>query len=236
MRPLTASWALAVTGLAGVGTVWTFSALANSAYADGTGVFVTFVGVLLVVAGLLMSRRRPDSWSGPLLQLTSMLALAGQARFGSGAASPAGGAVRLAAILLPGALALAEVGLSQRAPRAFLLGPVALSVLLGAAVALAAHGRAGAESLWWQTARQQAGYPVARALYAADTVVAVASLGFVFAALVQKLRRADRASLRVVRPVAVPAESGLWPPWVPNLPACLGRLGRWARQPLLSTP
>lgn len=205
MRPLTASWALAVTGLAGVGTVWTFSALANSAYADGTGVFVTFVGVLLVVAGLLMSRRRPDSWSGPLLQLTSMLALAGQARFGSGAASPAGGAVWLAAILLPGALALAEVGLSQHALRAFLLGPVALSVLLGAAVALAAHGRAGAESLWWQTARQQAGYPVARALYAADTVVAVASLGFVFAALVQKLRRADRASLRVVRPVAVPA-------------------------------
>lgn len=205
MRPVAVSWALAITGLAGVCTVWTFAALANTAYADGTGVFVTFVSVLLVLAGLLMSRRNPDSWSGPLLQLTSMLALGGQARFGAGEASPAGGAVWLAAILLPGALALTEVGVSRRAQKWFLLGPVALSALLGAAVALAARGRAGADSLWWQTRRQQAGYPLARALFAADTVVVVAALGLVFAALVQRLRRADRASLRVVRPVAVPA-------------------------------
>jgi energy-converting hydrogenase Eha subunit A len=196
---------LAVTGLAGVGTVWTFAALAGSAYADGTGVFVTFVSVLLVLAGLLMARRRPHSWSGPLLELTSMLALGGQARFGAGQVSAAGGAVWLAAILLPGALALAEVGVSKRALRAFLLGPVALSVLLGTAVVLAAHGRVGADSLWWQTARQQAGYPLARALFVADTAVAVVSLAFVFGALVHKLLGADRASLRVLRPVAVPA-------------------------------
>jgi hypothetical protein len=203
MRPLTVSWAVA--GLAGIATVWAFSALPGSAFANGTGSFVTFVSVLLVIAGLLMCRRRPDSWSGPLLELTSLLALAGQARFGAGTATPAGGALWLAAIVLPGALALAEVGMSRRAVTAFLVGPVALSALVGAAVVLAAHGRAGADSLWWQTPRQQAGYPLARALFAGDTVVVVVSLGFVFDAVVEKLRRADRASRRILRPVAVPA-------------------------------
>ena len=196
---------MTVVGFAAGGTVWAFAAISGEAELDGgVGSFVTFVAGLLLVAGLLMSRRRRDSWNGPLLQLTSMLAFAGMARYGAGAASPVAATIWLAAILLPGALAMAEAGVSRRLVKAFLLGPVALSVLLGVAVVLATHGRAGANSLWWQTRAQQAGYPVARALFAVDTAVVVAGLGLVFVALVSKLRRADSALRRVIRPVAVP--------------------------------
>lgn len=205
MKPLRVSWWLAVAGFAGVGTVWAFAVLSGEAVLDsGVGSFVTFVAVLLLIAGLMMSRRRQDSWSGPLLQFTSMLAFAGMARYGDGAASSVAATIWLAAILFPGTLALAEAGVSRRLVKEFVLGPVVLSALLGVAVVLAAHGRAGANSLWWQTGKQQAGYPVARALFAADTAVVVASLGIVFAALVSKLRRADNALRRVLRPVAVP--------------------------------
>jgi len=205
MKPLRVSWALLVVGFVTVCAGWAYVTQEGTADIDGNdGSFVTFVVGLLLIAGLLMCRRRPDSWSGPLVQLSSMLAFAGQARFGIGAAGPAAGLIWLAAPLVPGALALVEIEVAKRALRAFLLGPMALSLLLGTAVVLAARGRAWANSLWWQTTKQQAGHALARALFAADTVVVVVGLGVVAAALVRKLRRSDNALRRVVRPVAVP--------------------------------
>ena len=205
MRPLRVSWSLLVIGLVTLCAGWAYITLEGTADIDGDdGSFVTFVVALLLIAGLLMCRRRPDSWSGPLVQLSSILAFAGQARFGMGAGGPAAGLIWLAAPLVPGALALVEIEVGRRALRAFLLGPMALSLLLGTAVVLAARGRAWANSLWWQTAKQQAGHTLGRALFAADTVVVVIGLGVVLAALVRKLWRADNALRRVIRPIAVP--------------------------------
>lgn len=165
MRPLRVSWSLLAIGLVTICAAWAYITLEGTAGIDGDdGSFVTFVVGLLLIAGLLMCRRRPDSWSGPLVQLSSMLAFAGQARFGMGAVGPVAGLIWLAAPLVPGALALVEIEVARRALRAFLLGPVALSVLLGTAVVLAARGRTWANSLWWQTAKQQAGHALARAL------------------------------------------------------------------------
>jgi signal transduction histidine kinase len=209
MRPLRVSWSLLVIGLATVCAGWAYITLEGTADIDGDdGSFVTFVVALLLIAGLLMCRRRPDSWSGPLVQLSSMLAFAGQARFGMGAVGPAAGLIWLAAPLFPGALALVEIEMGRHALKRFLLGPMAFSLLLGTAVVLAARGRAWANSLWWQTAKQQSGHALARALFAADTVVVVIGLGVVLAALVRKLWRADNALRRVIRPVAVPG--GVW--------------------------
>jgi hypothetical protein len=208
MRPKVAGVALltvAGVGLAAAG--WVYAGL-NQPIADGrpVGAFLTVTGLLFVGAGGFMVRRRPDSWTGPLLQVTAITAFIGYTRHGLGAATPVSGGLWLAAALLPGVLALAEIEALGIPLLRWLTGSfVLVTAALGVAVAVAARGRAGANSAWWDTRTRQRGEPTAQSLFLGHTVVSGIALIAIFLLLVRALRSSDRASRRLITPVAVPA-------------------------------
>jgi hypothetical protein len=225
MTPRSVSRFLGVVALAAIAAGWVFAAVSVAANlvsengggteltdSGGAGSFIT-VGLLgALAAGWAISRRRPDRWTGPILQLSAIIALVGSARFGGVVSAPnfAGsgvgpviGGLWLAGLLLPAVLAVAEVEVHGRAFRGFLVG-AATSCGLGIAVAVVAHGGAGANSTWWETSKIQAGNGLARGLFLADTVVVALSLAAVLGVLVWKFRHVDAELRRTLRPVAVP--------------------------------
>jgi hypothetical protein len=164
------------------------------------------MGLLLLGAGWLMVRRRPQSWTGPLLQVTVITAFLGEARHGLGGATPVSGGLWLAGVLFPGVLALAEIEALGLPLLRWLTGSfVVVTAGLGAAVALAARGRAGANSAWWDTRTRQGGDPIARSLFLGHTLVTGVALIVMLLLLVRALRSSDRASRRLITPVAGPA-------------------------------
>jgi hypothetical protein len=198
---------MTVFGVNIAATAWVYAGL-NRPIADASpvGSFLTAVGLLLLGAGWLMVRRRPHSWTGPLLQLTVITAFLGEARHGTGGLTPVSGGLWLAGILLPGVLALAELAALGAPVLRWLTGSfVVVTAALGAAVALAARGRAGASSAWWDTRTRQSGHPVAQSLYLSHTIVSGVAITVMFVLLVQILRSSDRASRRLISPVAYPA-------------------------------
>jgi len=164
------------------------------------------MGLLLLGAGWLMVRRRPRAWTGPLLQVTVITAFLGEARHGLGGGTPVSGGLWLAGVLLPGVLALAEIEALGLPLLRWLTGSfVVVTAALGAAVALAARGRAGANSAWWDTHARQRGDPLAQSLFLSHTVVTGVALIVMVLLLVRALRSSDRASRRLITPVAGPA-------------------------------
>jgi hypothetical protein len=207
MRPTVASLALlTVFGVDLAAAGWVFAGLNQPiANASPVGAFLTVSGLLLLGAGWLMVRRRPRSWTGPLLQLTAITGFIGYTRHGLGGATPLTGGLWLAAALLPGVLALAEIeALGVPLLRWLTGGFVAVTAGLGVAVAVAARGRAGANSAWWDTRTRQRGEPTAQSLFLGHTVVSGIALIAIFLLLLRALRSSDRASRRLITPVAVP--------------------------------
>jgi hypothetical protein len=207
VRPTTASLALTAAGVGAVAVGWAFAAL-NQPLVDASpvGSFLTAFGLLALGAGWLMVRRRPRSWTGPLVQLTVIATLLGAARDGLGAATPVFGGLGLAGILLPGLLALAEIDAIGVPVLRWLTGTfVVVTATLGVAVALAAHGRAGANSAWWETRTRHRGDPLAQSLFVGHTAVSGVALTVMFVLLVRALLDSDRAARRLVTPVAGPA-------------------------------
>jgi hypothetical protein len=208
VRPNVASVVLlTVFGVAVAAAGWTYAGLNQPiANASPVGSFLTVSGLLLLGAGWLMVRRRPNSWTGPLLQVTAITAFFSYTRHGLGGATPVTGGLWLAAALLPGVLALAEVNALGVPLLRWLTGSfVAVTAGLGIAVALAARGRAGANSAWWDTRTRHRGDPMAQSLFLGHSVVMVIALIGIFLLLVRALRGSDRASRRLITPVAVPA-------------------------------
>jgi hypothetical protein len=208
MRPTVASVALlTVFGVDLAAAGWVYAGLNQPiANASPVGAFLTVSGLLLLGAGWLMVRRRPQSWTGPLLQLTAITGFFSYTRHGLGGATPVTGALWLAAALLPGVLALAEIEALGVPRLRWLTGSfVLVTAGLGVAVAVAARGRAGANSAWWDTRTRQRGDPTAQSLFLGHTVVSGIALIAIFLLLLRALRRSDRASRRLITPVALPA-------------------------------
>jgi hypothetical protein len=208
VRPKVTSLVLLTVAGVGLGAgSWVYAGL-NQPIADASpvGSFLTVVGLLLLAAGWLMVRRRPRSWTGPLLQLTAITAFLGEVRHGAGGVTPIAGALWLAGGLLPGVLALVEIeALGMPVLRWLTSSFVAVTAGLGVAVAWAARGRAEANSAWWDTRTRQRGDPLAQGLFLGHTVVSGVALILIFVLLVHALRSSDRASRRLIAPVAGPA-------------------------------
>jgi hypothetical protein len=199
--------ALLVTGLATIAALWGFAARDRPVADDGaTGAALTVGAVLGLLAGAALLRRRPDQWRGPLLQFVALTSFLGYAAIGVGPASSISGGIWLATILLPGVLALVHPnGIVERWARRTVSIAIPITAALAPLIVLAAHGRARANSTWWETTTVRQAAPLSRALFAADTIVVVVAAAVISVALILRARRSDRASRRVTNPVTVPA-------------------------------
>jgi hypothetical protein len=208
---------LVVTSILAVVGGWTVAARSVPVADSGPAAsFLTICVVVALVTGILILRHQPQRWIGPLILLIAVTAFTGEASQGPGPASPVYGLVFLATILLPGLLVLSQMdALQSRRVRLGISGPILITAGLAVPIVLFAHGRAGANPTWWNTcpgsflkcsqlapARRQA-LPVAHALFAAHTSVAVVGLIVVIAVVLVRLLRADRASRRFIGPAAV---------------------------------
>jgi hypothetical protein len=199
--------ALLVAGLATVGAVWVFAARHHPVADDGpTGGALTVGAVLGLLAGAALLGRRPDQWRGPLLQLVALTSFLGYAAVGVGPASSIFGGIWLATILLPGVLALSHPnGVVERWARRTVAIAIPISAALAPLIVLAAHGRARANSTWWETTTVRQAAPLSRVLFAAHTIVVVVAAGVISVVLILRARRSDRAARRVTNPVTIPA-------------------------------
>jgi hypothetical protein len=199
--------ALVVAGLATIVAGWAFAAGDGPVGDVGASGAALTVGILLgLFAGAALLRRRPDQWSGPLLQLVTLTTCMASARAGVGPASPVVGGIWLATVLLPGALALVHPnGIVERWARRTVWIAVSLTVALAPLIVLAARGRAGANSTWWETITLRPAAASARALFAAHTAVVLVAVTAVSLVLIRRTRYSARATRRVTNPVVIPA-------------------------------
>jgi hypothetical protein len=167
---------------------------------------LTVSGLLALLGGVGLLRRRPGRWIGPFFQVVAISAYIGLARGGLGSTSPIVGGIWLATILLPGVLALAHPdGIVEPWARRVVLCAVVVTAALAPLIVLAAHGRAGTSITWWDTRSVRPARPLARVLFDAHALIVIATVVAISAWLVRRSVRADRAFRRLTNPVTIPA-------------------------------
>jgi hypothetical protein len=188
-------------------TVGWASTAANGILSDVSdqAVFVTLVVVSGQAAGWIVARRRPQFWTGIVIELTAFVPLVAARNAALGHLVPKIAVLWLATALVPavGLLTIPDLIGSRMARWVLAIGVAGTASLSYPIVALAG-GRANASAAWWHTTNPF--IPVdegAQRLFAVYAAIVAVVLLFVVASVVRSRLRMSRSARSIGRPVVI---------------------------------